>query len=186
MRHSPAELRAVFDYAPGELRRKGGNRPCGWLRADGYRAVQLDGKTYLVHRVAWAMQTGEWPSEEIDHIDGRKAQNQWSNLREADRAQNAANTPLRSGNKTGVKGVHYDRKTQSYRAQISVNMKKMNLGNFRKLADAAAAYAEAATKYHGEYANTAQVRYIGETRQQTRQFSFSHRRTNAQFRANVL
>src|SRR5687768_10767115 len=56
----------------------------------------LDGKNYLGHRIAWLIVNGEWPRGDIDHINGVRDDNRWTNLREATRSQNASNAKLRS------------------------------------------------------------------------------------------
>ena len=36
----------------------------------GYFVVSLFGTQHAVHRVVWAMHAGQWPAEQVDHIDG--------------------------------------------------------------------------------------------------------------------
>jgi hypothetical protein len=75
--------------------------------ACGYRVVSVNQVHYLAHRVAWAMMTGEWPREEIDHINGCREDNRWCNLRAATRTQNARNIVMMNTNTSGVTGVHW-------------------------------------------------------------------------------
>ena len=124
-----ARLREFFDYnsRTGELRYRP-NRARKWFKSkrlwsswnaqfggklasfkhgDGYRCVAVNQRSYLAHRVIWAMMTGEWPKEEIDHINQDRADNRWSNLRAASRTQNARNIVLPINNTWGVTGVHW-------------------------------------------------------------------------------
>lgn len=120
----------------------------------GYKHGKLFGVLFLAHRVIWAMQSGCWPKEQIDHIDTDGENNRWSNLREANANQNMHNQASRRTNSSGYKGVHWDERDKKYRAQIMVGREKKFLG-YHESADAAhAAYSEAAKKYHGEFART--------------------------------
>ena len=51
------------------------------LADDGYRYIEIDGELYRADMVAWALQTGEWPEGEIEHINGDRGDNRWVNLR---------------------------------------------------------------------------------------------------------
>ena len=54
-------------------------------------------------------------------------------------------------NNTGIKGVHF--RNGRYHAGIKVNQKRIHLGVFDDLDDAADAYRLAALKYFGDFAN---------------------------------
>ena len=56
-------------------------KPTGSYDKDGYVILQINGKKYKAHRVAWLWMTGEWPEHEIDHKDGQPWNNVWLNLR---------------------------------------------------------------------------------------------------------
>lgn len=116
-----------------------------------YRLVQFRGDIYLVHRLIFFYMTGRWPHDQIDHIDGNGLNNSWVNIREGSTSQNRANCRVQKNNKLGVKGVHQLRGGK-YQAQIKKNGKKMSLGRYDILEDAALAYQRAAKKYHGEFA----------------------------------
>jgi hypothetical protein len=164
-----AELLA-YDPETGEFSRVGAarpqsahyvNKPVGYIKpgslngGGGYRMMSLDGKTYRAHRLAWLYMTGEWPDEDIDHINGERADNRWSNLRAASRWQNIHNMGMRDRNTSGLKGASYDHRRKNWRSQITVNGKHHFLGRFDTAQQAADAYAAAADRMVGEFARAA-------------------------------
>lgn len=127
----------------------------GTVLSNGYRMIRLLGKQpFLAHRLAYLYMTGEWPPEEIDHVDGDPSNNRWVNLRVADRTENCRNTCTPSHNTSGNKGVCWDKRRQKWRAYIVVAGKQRSLGSFTHKHDAAAAYAHAANEIFGEFART--------------------------------
>ena len=87
----------------------------------------------------------------VDHINGNKIDNRKSNLRICTNQQNQMNRGKKKNNKSGFKGVWFDKSKNKYRTQISVDGKKKHLGLFEKSEDAYKAYCEACVKYHQEY-----------------------------------
>ena len=59
----------------------------------------------MLHRVAWALHYGEWPSGILDHINGVKTDNRIENLREVTDAENLVNKAVYRKNLSGVPGV---------------------------------------------------------------------------------
>lgn len=116
-----------------------------------YREISIDNKLYYAHRLAWLYITGEWPKDQIDHIDCNKTNNRFENLREATCAENSQNSICRKRNTTGMKGVT-ELSVGKFGAQIAVNKKRIWLGRFHSAAEAHRAYSEAANRYHGEFA----------------------------------
>ena len=55
----------------------------GTADARGYILIRVDGWLHLAHRLAWLHMTCEWPKGMIDHINGVRDDNRWSNLRRA-------------------------------------------------------------------------------------------------------
>lgn len=103
------------------------------------------------HRVAWALQTGAWPKDELDHKNGIRDDNRFDNLREATHAQNNQNKPAQSNNKSGHKGVHRHSQNPKWVSQIRVDGKRRNLGSFDTVEEAAAAYNAAAKALQKEF-----------------------------------
>lgn len=117
-------------------------------RAIGYRYISINDRRYLTHRLAFLIMVGRWPHDEIDHINGVKDDNRWSNLRETGRVGNNRNRCLSSNNTSGHMGVHWDQSRGKWCAQINGK----HLGRFKNLADAAAARKAADVEY-GYHAN---------------------------------
>ena len=116
-------------------------------RSSGYRSVNILGRRFLAHRLAWALHFGEWPAHSVDHLNGERSDNRIANLRCATSATNAQNQRTHHANsKTGVMGVHIDK--GRYRAQITVNGSTKQVGVFDTVDEAHAAYLEAKRRYH--------------------------------------
>jgi hypothetical protein len=88
----------------------------------------------------------------VDHINQDKLDNRRENLRLVTPEKNYINRRMLSNNKTGYKGVAFDKTRGKYIVSISLNKKQHNLGRFDTAFEAAKAYNEAAKKLHGEYA----------------------------------
>jgi len=89
---------------------------------------------------------------EVDHINGDTLDNRKSNLRICVHKQNIRNQKLSSANSSGYKGVSWSKTNKKWHAYIKVNQKKINLGLFKNIKEAAKAYNNAALKYFGEFA----------------------------------
>jgi len=124
----------------------------GSLNGNGYRNIGIDGLSYKAHRLAWLLTKGEWPTGELDHVDGNRSNNAISNLRIATRSQNNSNARRRYNNVSGFKGVSFHKGDKRWRATIYVNKKCRHLGSFLSATEAHAAYCRAARELHGEFA----------------------------------
>lgn len=119
--------------------------------ATGYRVVKISNKAYKSHRVIWCMLTGSWPKEEIDHTNGVKDDNRPENLREVTRAQNTCNCADYKNNKSGRRGVNWDKNSGKWKAQITLQGKRKHLGLFIDLEEAHEVYKQAAASHNKEY-----------------------------------
>lgn len=122
------------------------------LDSKGYRQGKVLEFIFRAHRVAWAIETGVWPQGFIDHINGDRTDNTFSNLREATNAQNQWNSGAQVNNTSGFKGVSWRKRESVWVASISHKKEHHFLGCFNSAEAAHAAYCEAAARLHGEFA----------------------------------
>lgn len=87
----------------------------------------------------------------IDHKDGNGLNNQKENLRICTQAQNIGNSIISKNNKSGIKGVCWDKARNKWRASITINNKHVHLGRFLNINNAKDAYIKAAKEYFGEF-----------------------------------
>lgn len=113
----------------------------------GYLRVSILGKRYKSHRIAWALYYGEWPDDQIDHIDGDRSNNKIENLRAVSQVENSRNAKTPHTNMSGVIGVHWDKRKCKWVSQISENSKSKKLGYFDNFWDAVAARKVAEEEY---------------------------------------
>ncbi len=112
----------------------------GYLQTDGYMQLRILNKMYMSHRLAWLYIHGKFPENIIDHINKNKSDNRIVNLREATHSQNQQNTDKKSNNKSGYKGVAYEKIAKKWRAQISIKGKRIHIGYFNTPEEASIAY----------------------------------------------
>lgn len=149
-----AVLRDKFAYDPdsGIVTHKSGPRAqlaAGTLCAGGrYLTVKVGKKRLVAHLVAWALMKGSYPDQTVDHANGNGLDNQWSNLRLANQAQQNANR--RGWAKSGVKGV--TQAGRKWAAYARAHRKTHYLGTFESIADAGLAVQRFRTHHWGEFA----------------------------------
>lgn len=116
----------------------------------GYVTVMVDQNGLLAHRVAWALTTGAWPNEQLDHINGDKTDNRLANLREVSNAENRQNRrTAQRDNKLSVLGVcRHAAAPGRFMAQIKVSGVKHYLGLFDTPQLAHEAYLRAKRELH--------------------------------------
>lgn len=94
----------------------------GTVMKDGYIRIRIDNNKYLAHRLAFLYMTGAWPDldKEVDHIDGDRANNAWTNLRLVTKSQQAMNRKRPSVNTSGYKNVEWSLAQQCWFAKVTV------------------------------------------------------------------
>jgi hypothetical protein len=127
-------------------------KPAGTTDPHDYGRINIGGRVYFKHQLAWLYIYGEPADDEIDHIDQNRSNNRIENLRLASRSQNASNAGMRKHNKLGVKGVCMD--MGFYRAQVKVGGKLVYSKRFLTIQEAKEAYDAEIKKHHKEFART--------------------------------
>jgi len=155
---SRSRLHELLSYAPdvgvfewkssGKGRKSNSTAGCN---SHGYTVIRIDGVSYLAHRLAWLYVNGEFPSDDIDHINGKKSDNRIANLRVANPSQNLFNTPKKISNQSGFKGVYKCKNSDRWRAEIKVNKTKYSLGSFKTAQEAGKVYDDFARIHHGDF-----------------------------------
>ena len=105
--------------------------------------------TLYIHRIIMNASKGSV----VDHINGNTLDNRKCNLRICTHGQNIRNQKININNTSGFKGVCYRKDKNKWRVVLQLNSKKIHIGYYLNIIDAAKAYNEAAIKYHGEFAN---------------------------------
>ena len=119
----------------------------GTINDLGYRIVPVDGRRYRAHRLIWFYAHGEWPKNDIDHINGKRDDNRLENLRDVTTAENIQNqVAAHKRNRSGRLGV--TERAYGFEARICTNGVSKKLGLFKTLEEAEAAYLEAKRRFH--------------------------------------
>lgn len=130
-------------------RAKAGER-AGYIDVHGYRRVVIDYKKYYEHHLVWFYVHGEWP-DEIDHIDGDRANNAPANLRLCNRSLNNCNRSQRPTGESGLRGAYLDKRSLKWYSHIQFGGQVKHLGTFGSAKEANQAFEVAAEQLHGDF-----------------------------------
>ncbi len=138
-------LKSILHYEPTtgvfkwKKKRNGVLHPeliAGTIHIKGYNHIKINGKEHKSHRLAWLYMTGSFPVNQIDHKNRKRADNRFSNLREATNLQNQQNTGKRPNNTSGYPGVMWRKDRQKWIATLVYKGKRICFGSFVKKEDA--------------------------------------------------
>lgn len=159
MKNSNSVFHELFFYDPvtGNILQKK-KRPkiqigtiAGALTPKGYRYIQVQGRKYPAHHLVWFFETGSLPALSLDHIDGIKSNNHFSNLRQVTTKQNNEHRGKQKNNSTGYKGVTFNKRLNKFIAQIQHNYNSIHLGVFDTALEASIKYEEYAKSVFSHY-----------------------------------
>ena len=103
----------------------------------------------FAHRMAWLYMTGELPTADIDHINGIRNDNRFSNLRNVSRTVNLQNRRNAGANNKSTRIIGaYPSYANKFTSRIRVHGKDQYLGTFDTAQQAHAAYLSAKRRLH--------------------------------------
>jgi hypothetical protein len=122
----------------------------GWVNPiSGYVFIGIDGRQYPAHRLAFLYLHGVWPTGEVDHVDGNRANNRFSNLRDVPSQTNRENQRRAHADGTsGLLGVTWRQHAKKWSASICVDGNRMHLGYRQTKEEAHSLYLEAKRRLH--------------------------------------
>ncbi len=123
-----------------------------WITKKGYVEGVVCGKNTMLHRYL----TNCDDEHLIDHKNHITWDDRLSNLRVCSESENRYNSSMQSNNTSGTIGVSWEKRDKKWRAYISADNKRIELGKFINYEDAVNARQIAEEKYHKEfsYANS--------------------------------
>lgn len=122
-----------------------GNPACS-KSAAGYLETSIWSRRVYAHRVIWKLVHGV-DAADIDHVNGDRADNRLSNLRNVSHAANGKNMKVRKNNTSGVMGVRWEERLGKWHARIMPGRRNIHLGVFDSFDDAVAARRAAEVRY---------------------------------------
>lgn len=149
-------LHQLYDYKNGFLFYKDSgvqHKPTPITKHHRYARLVVDGKVYALHRLIFLYCNGYLPKI-IDHIDNDRSNNKVENLREVTQQQNCLNRVTHKNNKSGTKNVRFEKSTNKWVVEMSVNRKRTRFGCYEDLELAELVALEARNKFHGSFARS--------------------------------
>lgn len=104
----------------------------------------------LMHREIMGLSKGD--GFVVDHINGNGLDNRRMNLRVCSNGENLRNRGASKSNKSGHKGISFDKSRNKWSVEICVDYKKVFRKRFTCLDEAVKAQREMMKKYHGDFA----------------------------------
>jgi hypothetical protein len=115
----------------------------------GYPSAIINDESIFLHRFI----LNEYDKNRIpDHINRNILDNRKSNLRIANKSDNAANSKIPKNNTSGVKGVSWSKQANGWRAYLTKHNHRYELGVFKDKGEAIEARLNAEKEYFGEFA----------------------------------
>jgi hypothetical protein len=145
----------VFRWLVKPSAQVGAGDVAGSTRLNGYRCIKIDRHGYQAHRLAWLYVYGIWPTDQLDHKFGVRADNRIAELREATRVENGRNRKMHRNNSSGFRGVSWNKFKRKWCAQIRLPGRIIYRGQFNTAKEASDSYEAKAKELFGDFRRTA-------------------------------
>jgi len=131
-------------------------RPAGTLRVNtrhdkAYWYIKIDGVALKRSHIVFLFATGQWPSLQIDHINGNSLDDRFMNLREATAMQNSWNHKKRAKKSEQPMGVR-ELPSGKFQARLTCDKRQICLGSYKTSDEAAVIYQQKRKEMFGDYA----------------------------------
>ncbi len=138
-----------YDKSSGIFTRLKNGKIAGTIKTNGYRGIYVHDKIYFAHRLAWLYIHGEFPQDQIDHINRNRDDNKLNNLRVVTNSANACNKENPQGSNPYL-GVTKKKRRNKYKwcARIKFDGKDKHLGYFDTAEEARNIYLLAKAQFH--------------------------------------
>ena len=136
----------TYDREKGQIINNRRGTPSLLAMSSGYLRVQtwINGvrAAFKTHHVVWFFEYGEWPTSCMDHIDGTKNNNHYTNLRLVTSRENSNAYRMSAKSSSPYQGVSKNtgRETFYTRIRVGEDSKQIYLGSFSCELEAARAY----------------------------------------------
>jgi len=128
----------------------------GWDNGRGYIKIEINSRAFRAHRLAFLYMEGSLPANDVDHINGAKDDNRWTNLRHVTHGENMRNQRKRANRLSDCMGVSWAKRQCQWVAYIYINSRRVHLGSF-DIYDDAVNVRKRAEVTHGFHTNHGRV-----------------------------
>ena len=134
----------TYDRDKGYVISNKTGKPALGANSHGYQHVSLRikglQKKIRAHHAVWYFEYGEWPTSTMDHIDGDKTNNHFSNLRLVTNRENIQAYRIKQSCSSVYQGVCWKKSNKKWCSQIGIEGKNIYLGHFTCELEAARVY----------------------------------------------
>lgn len=140
--------RQITDFVDSRVGNSWNSRYVGTIAGgDTGESVFIDSIKYPLKRLIWLYHKGFYPKQYIKHLNHITTDTRIENLVEANRYELGKVKRRNKANTSGFIGVYYSFRSDKWKAKININGKKVHLGSFSSIFDAAAARKQVEIKH---------------------------------------